>query len=269
MLWIELSCILLLLLGLALRARTPGLRDWARDAPIILVGAWLAEDTCIRAYAFYDYHAPWHLVLDKMPLLIAAIWIFVVLSARDVAAQLAPKRTILLVFLLVWYDASLIEPIATHVGLWRWHELGPFNVPWIGMLGWAIYAAAVLGWLQRLPQHLRWLAVIFAPFTTHVVLLCLWWGALRWLPQVRPSDGAMTVGSAVIASGLAFFALRSRRRVLLSLLLPRIGPALFFFALLWLYAAPLSLVLYSLAFALPWLAVTRWSAVSLQVRQSV
>lgn len=52
MLPIELSCIFLLLLGLALRARLPGLRDWARDAPIILVGAWLAEDTCIRAYAF-------------------------------------------------------------------------------------------------------------------------------------------------------------------------------------------------------------------------
>lgn len=190
------------------------------------------------------------------------------LSARDVAQQLAPKRMIILVFLLVWYDASLIEPIATHVGLWRWHVPGPFGVPWIGMLGWAIYAAAVLGWLQKLPQHFWWLAVVLAPLTTHAVLLALWWGALRWLPQLRPPDGAMAVGSAVIALGLAAVVLRAKRRVPLALLLPRIGPALFFFALLWLYAASLPLALYSLAFALPWLAITKWQQTFSQLNQT-
>ena len=82
---IELGCLGILLLGLLLRSRAPGFDLWRRDAWIVALGALIAEDSSIRLYGFYDYHAPWHFRADQVPVLVAVIRIFVVLSARDVA----------------------------------------------------------------------------------------------------------------------------------------------------------------------------------------
>jgi hypothetical protein len=254
---IEACCLLILGLGIVLRSRAPGFELWRRDAWIVLAGALLAEDSAIRLYGFYDYHAPWHGLLDRVPVLVGVIWIFVVLSARDVARALAPRHVALFAFAVIWYDASLIEPVATHAGLWRWHEPGPFAVPWIGMLGWACYGGAVLYWLDRLPQGRRWLAILLAPLTMHALLLAIWWLALRWVGRHEPAPwnvACAALGLAVLLAALG----RRLGRVPLRVIAPRIAPALFFFSLLAWTDAPPPLWAYAGTFALPWLAVTGW-----------
>jgi hypothetical protein len=219
----------------------------------VFLGAWLAEASCIAAYGFYDYSPRWHAFVGTVPLLVPAIWIFVVLSARDVAAQL--RLPPWCVGLLVWYDACLIEPIATHAGLWRWHAAGPFAVPWIGTLGWGLYAAAAVVWCGRLGARRRWWLAVLAPLTTHVLLLAVWWGLLRWMGRTAPAPWTVALGSWIVAALLAVVLLRTRRKLAWPLALPRVAPAAFFFALLaWSGAEPV-LWTYAGAFALPWVAV--------------
>ncbi|MBI5609000.1 MAG: carotenoid biosynthesis protein [Deltaproteobacteria bacterium] len=261
---VEVLCVALLALGVVLRARTGSLQAWRRDAAWIFVGAWLGEQTCIQFYDFYRYDPGWHGWLGDVPVLIPVIWIVVVLSARDVATVLRPanKHWLPLAFLVIWYDASLIEPIATHAGLWRWNQAGPFAVPWIGMLGWALYGAAALAWLQWLPNRWRWSAALLAPATTHALLLAVWWGGLRWIGRGTPDASWVAGGSWLVAAAAALALWRTGRlqSVPLALLLPRMPPAAFFFALLATTAGDASLAVYAGAFALPWLAATRWPA---------
>lgn len=255
---IEACCLLILGLGIWLRSRAPGFATWRQDAPIVLLGALLAEDSSIRLHGFYDYHAPWHAFVDRVPLLVGIIWIFVVLSARDVARVVAPRAVVPVAFAVIWYDASLIEPVATHAGLWRWHEAGPFDVPWIGMLGWACYGGSVLFWLERLPGPRRWLALLLAPLTMHAVLLVLWWGLFRHVGRSAPEPWHVAGLALIVAIGLALVARRTRR-IPLDLVAPRIAPALFFFSLLAWTQAPAPLWAHALTFALPWLAATEWN----------
>lgn len=259
---IQAACVLLLLVGIALRRRAGPLAEWGRDAPWVFAGAWLGEHSCIVAYDFYRYDPGWHGWLGHVPVLIPTIWVFVVLSARDVARRLAGagKSWLPWVLPLIWYDALLIEPVATHAHLWRWSEAGPWNVPWIGTLGWTLYGTAALGWLERLPRNRRWLVVFLAPLSTHVLLLALWWGALRWFGRSAPEPVALAVGAWLVAAGIGLGWLRSGRlaSVPVAWLWPRMPPAGFFFALLAVAGAPWALWAYAGAFALPWLLVVRW-----------
>jgi hypothetical protein len=246
-----------------LRARAPGARQWLADAPLIFLAALIGEDSCIRLYGLYAYAPGWHFVLDQVPLLIPIIWIFVVLSARDVAqllgGPLAPVG-----FALIWFDASLIEPCATSSGLWTWSEPGPFGVPLIGTLGWACFGASMLFWLDRLRGPARWLAIVLGPLTMHALLLLLWWGALRWVGRSAPQPewiaGVAWLVTVLLAAVL--FASGRGQRVSLPLILPRLGPAAFFFALLATHAAGVALWAYAAAFSLPWLIATQWRAPS-------
>ena len=260
---------MLLAISAILRARAPGAREWLSDAPVIAAAALVGEDSCIRLYGFYAYSPGWHLAVDQVPLLIPIIWVFVVLSSRDVARVLGgplPATG----FALIFFDACLIEPCATWSGLWTWSEPGPFRVPLIGTLGWACFGASALFWLSWLKGPLRWLTVILAPLTMHALLLALWWGALRWVGRSEPLDpwvaGAAWVATAVLAAGL--LASGRRQRVPLALILPRLGPAAFFFALLATHDAGPALWVYAAAFALPWMVATQWPGPARQVRDA-
>ena len=259
---VELLCVVLLAVGLGLRRRAGPLTQWRRDAFGVFFGAWLGEQSCIACYDFYRYDPAWHGWLGHVPVLIPAIWIFVVLSARDVARALAGATAspLPLAFLVIACDAALIEPIATHAGLWRWTQPGPFAVPWIGMLGWALYGGAALAWLEWLPAGRRWLVALLAPLSTHALLLALWWGCLRWVLRDRPADATVALAAWLLALGAVLALWRTRRlgAVPLGLLLPRMPPAVFFFGLLAATRAGAGLVAYALAFAVPWLGMTAW-----------
>lgn len=235
------------------RLRQSGFR---RELAAVALAAWLTEDSCIRLYGFYDYHAPWSVFVDRVPLVVALVWPVVILSARDVALALAGGdvvKSLARTGAIVLADAALIEPIAVHAGLWRWTAEGPFGVPLVGIAGWSVFAWAVSLALVKGPA----LAVWLAPLLTHAVLLALWWGALRWIPA-PPAEGA-AVSAVVIAGFLTATIWRAAHRpVGGGVLLARFAAACFFGALLVSGAPPsVSLAVWAGAFLPPWLALVR------------
>ena len=116
---------------------------------------------------------------------------------------------------------ALIEPIAVHADLWRWHEPGLFSVPPIALLGWAYFAAISMWcfaqWHRPGPPRLRAAVIqtVLPPLLVHPLLIATWWGALRW---VNRSISAEYLLPPLWLSSLALFALfwdkRLRQRIL-------------------------------------------------------
>jgi hypothetical protein len=251
---IELACGCILALYVAVSGRT---RAALARALAILGGAWLAEDTCIRAYGFYQYAPGWHLWIDRVPAMIVLIWPAVVLSARSVvvgvfgARSPAPRDVALWTGLLVTFDAALIEPIAVQAGLWSWNEPGIFCVPPVGILGWGLFAAAITWAEEALPGVVS--RASFAAVATHVGLLAAWWGALRWVSGSLP-PGATIAAVAAVSMSLAVLAAQMRASVRRGELFVR-GVATLFFAGLLVRGWSWPLAAYAAAFTLPHLVL--------------
>lgn len=238
---------------------------------ILVVASWVVEDSVISAYHFYSYNPDWSLFVHHVPLAVVLIWPIVIHSGWELARSLlAPRaaepghmrRVVTLGGLLVLADASLIEPIAVSSKLWWWNEPGLFEVPPIGILGWAYYAAVcmiVFEWVERrsAASRMEWIAIVVAPAVTHLALLGSWWGLFRWINH--PLDPwPFVVVAWVLALGLAARSLMvsARRRVRLRDILSRVPAAAFFFALLAMDdRAATALVAYALAFAPPYLSL--------------
>ncbi|MCB9727928.1 MAG: carotenoid biosynthesis protein [Deltaproteobacteria bacterium] len=271
---IECACVAIIGLWFAFRLA------WEPDRPALLgrlallaCASWLAENTVIHAYGFYGYSAGWSVFVDRVPLMILLIWPVVIHSAWDLARHLGPAlsgpRTALVAAALVLADASLIEPIAVHSGLWSWTEPGLFAVPPIGILGWAIFAGFAVALFERARRQapgqrrfgpLTALAVFTLPAAlTHLVLLAVWWGALRWLNHTVPPWPAVALAWTLSLTLAAWaWARDAHRRVPTRDLALRIPAAAFFFVLLALHGqdAP-PLIAWSIAFAPPYLVLTR------------
>jgi len=234
-----------------------------RDAiPTLLclaVAGFLGEDSVIRAYGFYWYSPRWHLFLDRVPLMIVVIWPIVIHSAWSLARRLSPRAWVPLAgAAIVLADASLIEPIAVHAGLWTWTAPGLFAVPPIGIIGWAYFAGAAMVCLERTKENkvAPVAAVAVAPTATHVMLVASWWLVFKWLSRPLP-PWPFVIAAWVVLGALAVAALRvpGRREFRKDLLLRGPGAA-FFFVLLVLYGRDLpALCAYSVAFAPPYLAL--------------
>lgn len=256
---LELVCLVVVVAWLVLRlGRAPDRPALLRQFLAIAVAAFVGEDTCIRLYGFYFYARDrWGVFVDEVPLLILLIWPVVVTSALDLARGLkvTPRRLPLLLLVLVVVDAWFIEPIAADAGLWTWTHPGPFDVPVIGVLGWGCFAAGfgvvvARGWPL-------WSSVIVAPLLCHAALLLLWWGALRWLPS-SSSDLVPAVAVWIVALLVVALVVKERPSGLRPLVVLRVPAAFFFFGLLWLHADvddDRLLLVWSLAFAPPWLAL--------------
>lgn len=249
------------------------LRGLLVQMALVAVAAWIAEASCIAWYGFYQYDAEWTVFLGPMPVLVALIWPFVIFSAQKLTRAVFHKgeRAAGWVFLIVLYDASLVEPVAVKAGLWSWNEPGLFGVPLVGILGWAIFAFSVLWLLDRLDGRRQLLIVVLAPFLTHLALLASWWGLFRWVGR-SPIPNGIAVGLAAVLS-LALTAIVAKRRIRagLDVMLPRMGGALLFFVLVLTRGLDLvPLVAYALTFSLPYLWATRWQiGLSPSARQSV
>jgi hypothetical protein len=102
-------------------------------------------------------------------------------------------------------------------------------------------------------------ALVLAPVGTHLLLLLTWWCVFRWVNQ--PLDSVPFVVAAWLLSlGLTAWSLkqRARERVPRLDMLLRVPAALYFFVLLALTAAhKADLIAYALAFAPPYLSLTR------------
>ena len=231
-------------------------RDALPTLALLAVAGFLGEDSVIRAYGFYYYSPRWHLFLDRVPLLIVLIWPIVIHSAFTLARRLQPRAHLapLVGAAIVLADASLIEPIAVHAGLWTWTEPGLFAVPPIGIVGWAYFAGAAMACLQgERPVA----ALLVAPLATHLLLVASWWGAFKWLSRPLPA-WPFAVAAWLVLGALAAVAARLHlgRRVPRADLLLRGPGAAFFFVLLGVYGRDLpALVVYALAFTPPYFAL--------------
>lgn len=253
--FVEVASLAVLALCCAVQARSGGLRRFLREAAAIACAGWLSEDLCIRAFAFYGYAPGWTVQLDQVPLLVAVIWPFVILSGRELARATLPSspHLALRVGLAVTFDACLMEPVAVKAGLWSWSEPGLFGVPLLGVVGWGVLAGLVTAWLERgLPLLLL---PLVAALGSNTLLCAMWWGLFRWGPRSDlPAVAAFAlIGTAALAWLIAF----RRRRAAVGLLVmgPRVAAAWLFFALVALRGDAL-LAAWMLPFALPYLWVS-------------
>jgi hypothetical protein len=252
------ACVVIVASYLWLRVRTDGPAVFARLA-VLALASWIAEDSAIHLYGFYSYARGWSLFVDRVPLLIVLIWPVVIDSGSQLARAMVGERRSWLALttgLVVLTDASLIEPIATHAGLWTWTEPGLFAVPPIGILGWAFFAAGAAALIRPGVRGLVQ-TVVGTQIVTHALLLATWWGALRWVNHTMP-DALAIAGAWLLCTLSTAAALRSGAadRVPRIELWVRLPGALFFFVLL-ARDAPRAwwLVAYAIPFALPYLGV--------------
>jgi hypothetical protein len=232
---------------------------------VVSVASWITEETCISFYGFYSYNPSWSLFLGHVPVLIILIWPVLIHSSWDLASQLSRQQSKFgpaAAGALVCTDALLIEPIAVNAGLWAWREPGIFHVPPIGILGWGIFAfLCTIFFKEGTPpstlKRRNGLALISPVIGTHVLLLMIWWGALRWInldvPSV-PTAGVAWVLSMMLT--LSVLRQRSERHLKKKTLLLRVPAALFFLVLLLSNAeGEGALVIYALASVPPYLTI--------------
>jgi hypothetical protein len=264
MLAIQLACAAIVALFAVVRVRR-GPDPWqvARRLALLAAASWIGEETCIRLYGFYFYAGGWSFPIDRVPLLVPLIWPVVILSAHDLAQHVlgAPRRPAAVALLgaaIVLADASLIEPIAVQAGLWTWTAPGLFGVPPIGVLGWAFFAGAAILVMERASPPAEAAVLLVAPAATHALLLAAWWGALRWLsgPIAPWPVVAVAWGLSLVLAGRAWRT-GLRRRVPRVFMWLRVPAAAFFFVLLAERGRAVApLVVYALAFAPPYVAMT-------------
>lgn len=247
--FIEVASVLILAGAGVAAARRGRLRVLAEEGVLTALGGLLGELSILHVYGFYRYADGWSSFVDLMPLMVALVWGYVIASARELAAFIDPRRPPWLVGAIVLFDAALIEPVASRAGLWTWDDGGLWSVPWIGWLGWGIYAAAASYCLDR-PRWRR-LTPLVAPVLTHVGLLATWWGALRWIARDAAPDAVLVTASVVVALALSIGAMRVRPLPLL-VLLPRAPAGLLFFGLLPVVAPTPAFLLYVAPFLGPW-----------------
>ena len=234
---------------------------------LVLVSAasWIAEESCILSYQFYGYSPTWTLFLADVPLLVIVIWPIIVHSAWDLASQmLQPGHRFvpLAAAAIVLTDALLIEPVGVQIGLWSWKEPGIFEVPPIGVLGWAFFAfLCMLHFGKEKQRNGTWrinmLIAVIPVLGTHLLLLITWWVAFRWVKITF--DPRLTVGVAWVVSIFLVCAILKNRtgiRVERKTLWLRLLGALFLFTWLALNANDSKLlILYGVAFAPPYLTL--------------
>jgi hypothetical protein len=243
----------------------PEKREFFIRLVLVSAASWIAEESCILCYRFYSYSPTWSLFLADVPLLVIVLWPIIVHSAWDLASQmLRPGQRFLplLAAAIVFTDALLLEPVGVHIGLWSWKEPGIFEVPPIGVLGWAYFAFLCMlhfgkGRRRNGTRRIDLLIPVTSVLGTHLLLLITWWVAFRWVKITV--DPRLAVGVAwMVSIFLVYTILRNRTgtRVAKRTLWLRLLGALFLFTWLALSADDSKLLIaYAIAFAPPYLTL--------------
>jgi hypothetical protein len=252
---LEACCLGIVCVYVALRVRgeaKPGLL--AARLGALAVAGFLGEVSCVRLYGLYAYTSdgPWTLWLDVVPLVVVLTWPVVIHSAWELARAIAPTHAVLLGAALVLADASLIEPVAVAAKLWKWTAPGPFSVPAVGVLGWALFAALAMAVFERSedPRYTWGGGILLPPLLVHPLVLAAWWGALRHLPPVPEAAALGVLGLACL--GAAVVVWRHRVCVPRAKVWLRAPGAAFFFGLMILRVSDPLLIAWTLLFALPY-----------------
>jgi hypothetical protein len=230
---------------------------------LIAAAGWTTEETCILAYKFYQYSSSWYLTIGHVPVLIAVVWPVVIQSAWDFALQLTSPGVKVQLYAsaaIVLTDALFIEPVAVSAGLWSWNVPGIFNVPPVGILGWACFAFLCIRVFyienSNTDRWVVWLmGAVAVVLGTHLLVVCTWWGVFRWFnAAVNPMFTAGTTWGFSLLLTWQILKRRTKLCVNKKTLLLRLPAAVFIFSLLTLDDGPSGyLVFYAAAFALPYL----------------
>lgn len=189
-------------------------------APAIFAASWIAEASCVNFYDYYSYSRAWWWRVGGVPLLIPLIWPMIILSGRAVLRALLPgARLPRAMFLLVFFDAAMVEVIGVNGGLWVWSDPGYLGVPLIGVLGWAFFAWAVTYLSERARPVSRLSIIIGAPLLVHAFLIPAWWLFFKWCGRGGWFGLFLTV---VAVLSVITLRLRARARIGLNIAWPRL-----------------------------------------------
>jgi hypothetical protein len=232
---------------------------------LVSTAGWITEETCIRLYTFYGYSPMWHLFVSRLPLLVIVVWPVVIHCAWDLTSQLlgyGHRLVPLAAGGVVLTDAAFIETVSVRSGFWAWQKPGIFDVPLIGILGWACFAFLCVFLYEegrRRNDRFRFsLLVLVLPVVgTHLFLLVSWWGVFRWIDfPVATGFAAAAAWTVSICLVITFLRFRAGIYVEKKTLLLRLPAALFFFTLLLHNAGDsVFLILFGVAFAPPYLTL--------------
>lgn len=258
MLRLELVCLAIVAFYVAARVRPPEGRSAfvVRFAAIVCASA-VGENTMIAFYEAYSYASGWTVFIGHVPLVVVLVWPVVVDSALVLASALVAGShwRALVAAVIVWTDALLIEPIAVRSGLWRWTDRGLFDVPLLGIAGWAFFTWAVALTLERARGLAQLSLVATGPLAAHALVLLAHWSFFRWVPLlVPPTLATVAAWLLAILMTAALLRLAPPPRAVVMLRAPG---AAFFFVLLVIGPAEgrSTLGLYAVAFALPYLVL--------------
>ena len=263
--FVELFAPIVLCFSLWFEYRSQALKDFLFRAIYLIPMAWIAEDSCIRIFGFYQYSPEWYTLIDKMPFMVALIWPFVIISDNRLVNEVLrnhrlrkarPYVSLLTGFLIVW-DACMMESLSVHAGLWSWNEPGFFGVPFIGVMGWGIFGAIALEGFRRVPPRWWFILLLVVPVLTHVALVVSWWGGFRWVLRSEVSPGILVGAAWIVSLLLTFVVVRFRIRLSPTLLLSRVPGALLFAVLagLWCRDFP-ALLAFGASFVPPYFCAT-------------
>jgi hypothetical protein len=232
---------------------------------LVATSAWITEETCIRLYAFYSYSQSWHIFLSHLPFMVIVVWPAIIHCAWDLASQLlgyGHRFVPIAAASIVLTDAAFIETVSVQSGLWVWQDPGVFNVPLIGIFGWACFAflCAFLyeeGIRRNYRLWFSFLVIVLPAVGTHLFLLVSWWGVFRWINiPIKAELAAATAWIMSICLVFVFIRFRTGIRVEKKTLLLRLLAALFFFTLLSFNAdCSVFFILFVVAFAPPYLTL--------------
>ena len=266
MLHLELTAVSIIIISVACRPlEQPEKRQFLIRVALVSAAGWITEESCILLYGFYAYNPKWSLFLADLPLLVIVVWPLVVISAWELASQiLHPGHRLVPLAAggIVLTDALFVETVSVQSGLWSWNEPGIFNVPPIGVFGWACFAFLFIlifeeGKRRNVTKWYYLRALLFPVIGTHAMLLSIWWGIFRWINI--PVDPKIATGSAWAVSLFLIYAILKHRtgtHVEKNILLLRLPAAIFFFTLLALNARESALlVVFGIAFAAPYLTL--------------
>jgi hypothetical protein len=187
-------------------------RSFFMKFAVISAASWIAEETSIRMYHFYQYSPDWILFLGHVPVLVILIWPLVIHSGWELASQSMAKNrrhVHLVAALIIWIDASLVETISVKAGFWSWNAVGVFGVPLIGIFGWLYFS--ILSILILRIERVRKVGIgkLFFILTsivlgTHLLIVATWWLVFRWI--LFPIDEVFIAAMAwLISTSLVYF----------------------------------------------------------------
>lgn len=178
---------------------------------VISIASWIVEDTSIRIYHFYQYSPDWRFFIGQVPVIVVLVWPIVIHSGWELAYQLMNKnrhRAHLAAALIIWIDASLIETIAVKSGYWSWNAAGIWEVPLIGIFGWAFFAFLSIniimpGKISKTDIIKNLFSIIVIVCGTHVMIVATWWLIFRWI--LFPVNMVSITVIAWFVSGLVIY----------------------------------------------------------------